>query len=97
MTESEYSVQNHEGYNHLTTNNSIQDMVDHPAFEGFGELLLPRDDNAYDGDMLLNKVGSLMPFHSHVNPNSVVGAINTMIDDVNDGNTVFYSFYTEEQ
>jgi acetyl esterase/lipase len=97
MTESEYSVQNHEGYNHLTTNNSIQDMVDHPAFEGFGELLLPRDDYVYDGDMLLNKVGSLMPFHSHVNPNSVVGAINTMIDDVNDGNTVFYSFYTEEQ
>ncbi len=82
---------------HLTTRNYIRDIVNHPAFEGFGELLLPSDDNSGSyGTRLLN-VGSLMPYHSHVEPNVVVGAINHMIDEINDGKTIFYDFYSEQE
>ncbi len=82
---------------HLTTNNYVRDIVEHPAFDGFGELLLPRDDNSGYYNTQLHNVGSLMPYHSHVEPNIVVGALNHMIDEVNDGKTVFYEFYTDEQ
>jgi acetyl esterase/lipase len=82
---------------HLTTNNVIRDIVSHPAFKGFGELMLPRDGNADYYDTRLNQVGSLMPYHSHVNPDIVVGALNHMIDEVNVGRTIFYDFYTEGQ
>lgn len=30
---------------HLTTDNYVRDIVNHPAFKGFGELLLPFDNN----------------------------------------------------
>ena len=60
-------------------------------------LLLPWDDRAYDNSMRLRNVGSLLPYHSHVDPGTVVGALNHMIDDVNNGRTMFYDFYTEEE
>jgi len=86
-----------EAYNHLTTNNYVSDIVNHPAFKGFGELLLPRDNNSGSYNTQLRNVGSLMPYHSHVEPDIVVGAINHMIDEVNDGKTIFYDFYTNGQ
>jgi len=46
-------------YAHITTNDSIHHMVNHPAFRGFGRYLLPRDNGTNDYDMSLNHVGSL--------------------------------------
>jgi acetyl esterase/lipase len=83
--------------NHLTVNSNVSDIVNHPAFKGFGELLLPRDDNSGYYNTQLRNVGSLMPYHSHVEPDIVVGVINHMIDEVDDGRTIFYDFYTTEQ
>ena len=97
IIDSEYSEENSEMYSHLTTSNFIRDIVIHPAFEGFGELLLPRDHNSGTYDTQLRNVGSLMPYHSHVEPDIVVGAINHMIDEANDGNTIYYDFYSNEQ
>jgi acetyl esterase/lipase len=94
---SECSDENGEMYNHLTTSNSVHDIVDHPAFKGFGELLLPGDHNTGYNNSSLSNVGSLMPYHSHVKPDIVVGAINHMIDEVNDGKTIFYDFYTVQE
>lgn len=82
---------------HLTTNNKVIDIVNHPAFKGFGELLLPHDDNSGYDDTQLRNVGSLMPYHSHVEPNDVLAALNHMIDEENDGKTIFYNFYTAEK
>lgn len=87
----------HEGYPHLTTNDSVRYIVNHPAFQGFAQFLLPRDENSLYYDTPLTNVRSLMPYHSHVNPDIVVGALNRMIDDINDGKTVFYDFYTGQQ
>ena len=84
-------------YSHITTDESVRHMVNHPAFKGFGRYLLPRDNGTSDYDRPLNQVGSLMPYHDHVDPNIVVGAINHMIDQVDDGGTIFYNFYSEQQ
>ena len=82
---------------HLAADDTILDLLNHPAFAGFGRLLLPWDDRAYDDSMRLRNVGSLLPYHSHVDPGTVVSALNHMIDDVNNGKTVFYEFYTEDE
>lgn len=82
---------------HLNTDDSIRDLLGHPAFAGFARLLLPWDGRRYDQAMRLSDIGSLLPYHSHVDPETVVTALNRMIDDVNSGHAVFYSFYSEEQ
>jgi acetyl esterase/lipase len=86
-----------EANNHLTINNYVIDIVNHPAFKGFSELLLPRDNNSGFYNTPLSDIGLLMPYHSHVRPDDVVGALNHMIDEINNGRTVFFDFYTDEQ
>jgi acetyl esterase/lipase len=88
-------AQTKDGY--LTTNHSIRDVVNHPAFKGFGELMLPWEDNTRYYDTRLSQVGSLMPYHGSVDAEVVVGALNHLIDEAGAGRTVFYDFYTERQ
>jgi acetyl esterase/lipase len=82
---------------HLTTSNYVRDIVNHPAFDGFGERLLTRDNNSSYYSTPLSNAASLMPYHQNVNPTDVVNALNFMIDEVNGGKTIFYDFYTAEQ
>ena len=82
---------------YLTTHHFVRDVVRHPAFKDFGELMLPREDDAGYFDTRLSQVGSLMPYHGHVNADVVVGALNHLIDEAGAGRTVFYDFYTERQ
>lgn len=77
---------------YLTESTSIKDMVNHPAFSGFGEHLLPRPQDA-TSDLPLREVGRLMPWHSHIQPTVVLQAINRMISDISTGKKVFYNFY----
>jgi acetyl esterase/lipase len=82
---------------HLSADSRIRDILNHPAFAGYGRLTLPWDNRAYDESMRLSDIGSLLPYHSHVNPDDVVKALNRMIDDQSGGKTIFYDFYTEAQ
>jgi hypothetical protein len=82
---------------HLRVTDRIGDVLAHPAFAGFGRLLLPWDDRRYDFAMPLSNVGSLLPYHTHVDPALVVSSLNRMIDDANDGRTVFYDIYTDAE
>jgi acetyl esterase/lipase len=82
---------------YLSTNDFVGDVVNNPAFKGFGELMLPWQDNTKYFDTRLDQVGSLMPYHSHVNADVVVGALNHLIDEVGSGKIIFYDFYTDRQ
>ncbi|MFZ7128633.1 MAG: alpha/beta hydrolase, partial [Desulfobacterales bacterium] len=84
-------------YAHITTDGSVRHIVEHPAFKGFSQLILPRAHDTDSLDTLLSNIRSLMPYHDHVDPDTVVGTLNHMIDEVNEGKTVFYDFYTEQQ
>lgn len=81
----------------LTAHARIGDVLEHPAFRGYGRLLLPWDDRRYDPEMPLTSIGTLLPYHTHVDPQVVVQALNRMIDDVNAGKSVFFDFYTDAQ
>ncbi|MEY4100400.1 MAG: hypothetical protein RL300_1571, partial [Pseudomonadota bacterium] len=81
----------------LKTDGKLRDLLNHPAFAGFAHLLLPWDGRAYDDNMQLSDFKSLLPYHSHVNPEVVVGALNHMIDEASTGQTIFYDYYTQAQ
>ena len=82
---------------HLGEQSTIGDILRHPAFAGFGSLILPWDDRAYDEEMRVTRISSLLPYHTHVDPETVTTALNRMIDDAAAGKTVFYRFYSEAQ
>ena len=82
---------------HLRVDDRVGDILKHPAFTGFGRLILPWDDRRYDPTMPLRNIGSLLPYHSNVDPAVVVSSLNRMIDDVSVGRTVFYDIYTDAQ
>jgi len=82
---------------HLRVDDTIGDVLEHPAFAGFGRLLLPWDDRRYEPTMRLRDIGSLLPYHSHVDPAIVVSSLNRMIDEAAAGRRVFYDFYTAAQ
>jgi acetyl esterase/lipase len=79
---------------HLRADDTIADILDHPAFAGFARLLLPWDGRRYDSAMRLRDIGSLLPYHTHVDPAVVVSSLNRIIDDASAGRTVFYDFYS---
>ena len=82
---------------HLGVESTVADLLRHPAFDGFAHLILPWDDRAYDEQMPLSRIGSLLPYHSNVDAETVAGALNRMIDDAARGRTVFYRFYSEAE
>jgi len=84
-------------HGHLAPNSRLRDLLNHPAFAGFGHLILPWDNRPYDENLALSNLGSLLPYHSHVRPEIVVGALNRMIDDAANGKTIFHDFYTAAQ
>jgi acetyl esterase/lipase len=82
---------------HLRVDDRVEDILEHPAFAGFGRLILPWDDRGYDPNMPLRNIGALLPYHSQVDPAVVVSSLNRMIDDVSAGKTIFYDIYTDAQ
>jgi hypothetical protein len=88
---------NAKGGGHLSVQSTIGDILRHPAFAGFSRLLLPWDDRVYEEQMPLVRIASLLPYHSHVDPETVANGLNRMIDDAARGQTVFYRFYSETQ
>lgn len=79
---------------HLTVNDTISRAVGHPAFAGFGRLILPWDDRSYDETMRLRDIGTLLPYHTHVNPEVVVASVNRLIDDATAGKAIFHDIYS---
>jgi acetyl esterase/lipase len=82
---------------HLRPDDSVDDMLAHPAFAGFGRLLLPWGDRRDDHSLPLRSIGSLLPYHTHVDPGVVVSALNRMIDDASMHRTIFHDIYTDAE
>ena len=82
---------------HLEARSTLRDLLRHPAFDGFAPLILPWDDRTYDEQMPLRRIGSLLPYHTHVDVDTVISGLNRMIDDAADGKAVFYRIYDKAQ
>jgi acetyl esterase/lipase len=81
----------------LRTTDRIRDVLNHPQLAGFAHRMLPWDDRSYDPDTRLDDIGSLLPYHTDVVPEVVVGALNRIIADAGNGDTVFFDVYTDAQ
>ena len=90
-------VQANQRQSGLSTDSLVRDLLNHPSFAGFGRLILPWDNRAYDESMPLSNLGSLLPYHSHVRPEIVLGGLNHMIEEAGTGKPIFYDFYTEAE
>lgn len=80
---------------HLSAQSTVGEILHHPAFAGFAPLMLPWDERAYDEQLPLTRIASLLPYHTHVDPRVVASALNRLVDDATAGKTVFYRFYSE--
>lgn len=78
-----------EEYKHLTIDNTVSDVINNPAFKGFGQYVLPSEWH-YDPDMKLKYIPSLLPYHNYVDANRSAGYINMMIDMRKRGEKLFY-------
>ena len=78
----------------FTTFTLIQEVMDDPAFDGYGRLLFPVDDWYMSGSTL----GDLqLTWYNYIDPEKTVEIVNTLWQRANAGETVFYDIYTEEE
>jgi acetyl esterase/lipase len=82
---------------HVREDDPVAAIVNHPAFAGFGRLVLPGCDGQYDTNMHLDGIGPLLPLHNRIAPATTVRVLNQMIDEIDAGTTIFYDFYTDQQ
>lgn len=81
----------------LTPQSTIGEILRHPLLAGFADLLLPWDGRPYDERLPLGRIASLLPYHSQVDPETVVRGMNRMLEDLSRRQTVFYRFYSREE
>ena len=74
----------------------VTKVINMPAFDGFGQFLFPSEASFY-GEMTLDNIDILLPYHSHINTNTTVEVINTLLELSESGETLFYDIYTEEE
>jgi len=79
----------------LDTGDNLGNLLDHPSLTGFAEHTLPWYGRTYDRDLPLNRIGSLLPYHSAVDPAAVVGSLNLLIENANRGVKVFHEIYPQ--
>jgi acetyl esterase/lipase len=82
----------------ITANNTISDVINNPAFDGFGQFIFPiKNRTSYNANMTLGNIQPLLPYHSNINVHTTVSVINYMLDEIKNGKTIFYNFYTDTQ
>jgi len=84
-------------YRPLQADDTVGDLLSHPAFAGFARLLLPWDDRSYDETMRLRDIGGLLPYHSAVDPDDVTRGLNRLIADAAQGQQIHFDFYSAAQ
>ena len=80
-------------YQHITVQDSVWDVMAHPAFGGRGRLLFPWDeDGRYPKAMTMADAPSLLLWHTNMKAQEMVDGVNYLIDERNRGNQVLYVY-----
>jgi acetyl esterase/lipase len=82
---------------YLDTEDNLGDLLDHPSLAGFAERTLPWYGRDYDRGLPLDRIASLLPYHSEVDPDAVVRGLNLLIGNAHSGVSVFHEIYTEDE
>ena len=60
-----------------TADTKVWDVIDDPAFEGYGRLIFPAD-RTIDTNLTLREVGNILPYYTYVNTDRTVEIVNYM-------------------
>lgn len=80
---------------YFTSDTKIYDVINNDSFQDFGRLIFPIDRSIAE-DMTLEESENLYIWYNYINPNKTVEIVNYMKQQVDSGNPIFYSIYTEE-
>ena len=77
-----------------TVNTKISDVINDPVFDGYGRLIFPVDSGYYSGGTL----GDLnLTWYRNIDPDKTVEIANYMKERAQNGETIFYDIYTQEE
>lgn len=79
-----------------TAETKVWDVMNDPAFAGYGQLIFPAD-RPIDRNMTLREVGNILTWYSNVNPERTVEIANYMKTKAEAGEQIFYDIYTDEE
>ncbi len=75
----------------------VLDIINHPILNGFGQFLFPVENGLPSGSMSIDNINSLLPYHSNIKTKTTVEILNYMVDLTNNGKTIFYNIYSDEE
>ncbi|MFV0392779.1 MAG: alpha/beta hydrolase [Coprobacillaceae bacterium] len=81
----------------VNENTTVQEIINHPLFEGYGQFLFPTGFNKPSSSMTIDNIDSLLPYHSNIKTETTIEVINYMLDKVNRNQTFFYDIYSDEE
>lgn len=79
---------------HYTTNTKIEDVINDPVFGDYGRLIFPVDSGYYGGSTLGNLS---LTWYNYIDSDKTVEICNYMRNQAENGDTIFYDIYTEEE
>lgn len=84
--------------NEITVNTTVGEIIANPAFEDFGRLLFPVDRTVTD-DMTLAEISTsrVYTWYNNIQPEKTVEIINTLAEDSESGQQIFYPIYSEAE
>ena len=97
MQDRENKYEKAEVIKYLSEYSPLSDLVNHPAFDGGGRLLLPwygRRENLGDP---FNTISNYMIYHSCFDTPSMLASVNRLVADAAEGRQVFYPVYSEHE
>jgi acetyl esterase/lipase len=75
----------------------VMEVINHPAFKGFGQFLFPAESGRLTDDMRLGEIEPLLWFHDNINSDTTVDVLSHLLDKVTSGEKVFYNIYTDAE
>jgi len=81
----------------LKQDRTVRDIITHPSFNGFGRFLFPMMAGKINDSHKIREIDALLPYHSHIHPETTENAIDYLFNEVRQGKRLFYDFYSESQ
>lgn len=78
----------------FTKKTKIADVINDPVFGDYGRLIFPVDEGYYSGDTLENL---RLTWYNNIDPNKTIEIANYMKSHAENGETIFYDIYTNEE
>lgn len=77
-----------------TRKTKISDVINDPDFGDYGRMIFPVDEGFYSGDTLEEL---RLTWYSNIDPDKTVEITNYMKNYAENGSTIFYDIYTDEE